>query len=478
MAKADKSKTRSARGTGRLYKRTKDGQEHSSDSKTPGVFWIQYTIDGKRKRHALTGADGKPITDLRKAEAERKRLTAPFRAGKRADQIQALTAALQQAETVEVQAVEDAAPVLPIVEAWEAYLQSSDRPDTGEQTLKYYAGYWNRFFKWIEQTAPDIHSLRDITPKTAQDYAATLNSGTLSPNTYNKHTGFLKLFFRVLQDAAGLKENPFEKIRKKNLKTNTRRELTIAELKEILEAASGDLQTLLYLGTFTGLRLGDCCTLKWGETDLDRGLIRRVPNKTAKNHKPVLVGIPAALHGKLSETPKTKRKGYVLPRFAELYNYRSTDGRPTRQPDISNEIQKVFEDCEIQTQKEGTGKEAYEAAFADWEANGKQGAKPIRKRAVVEVGFHSLRHTYVSLHAEAGTPQAMIQANVGHSNPAMTAHYTHVNEEAARQIAGVLTLNAPETDQHRAPLPGWAREIIEGMTPKNLKQAQKELLKK
>jgi len=468
-----KKKTRSARGAGRLYKRTKDGQEHSSDSKTPGVFWIQYTIDGKRKRHALTGTDGNPITDLRKAEAERKRLTAPLRAGKRADQIQALTAALKQAEAVEVQAVEDAAPVLPIAEAWETYLQSPDRPDTGERTLVDYSSYWNRFFKWIKKTAPDTHSLRDITPKTAQDYAATLNGETVSPNTYNKHTGFLKLFFRVLQDTAGLKENPFEKIRKKNLKTNTRRELTLAELKDILEKATGDLQTLLYLGTFTGLRLGDCCTLKWGETDIDRGLIRRVPNKTAKNHTPVLVGIPAALHAKLSETPKAKRKGYVLPRFAELYNHRNASGRPSRQPDISKKIQKVFEDCEIQTHKEGTG--FIETINPE---TGKKEKVSTGKRAVVEVGFHSLRHTYVSLHAEAGTPQAMIQANVGHSNPAMTAHYTHVNEEAARKIAGVLTLNEPETDQTRAPLPGWAREIIEGMTTKNLKQAQKELLKK
>jgi len=449
-----KKKTRSARGTGRLYKRTPDGQECRSDSKTPGVFWIQYTLNGKRKRHALTGTDGKPITNLRKAEAERKRLTAPLRAGKRADQIQALTAALAQAEAVEVQAVEDAAPVLPILEAWEAYIKNPDRPDTGEQTLADYAGHWKRFCKWIEKAAPELHSLREITPKTAQDYAATLNGGTVSPNTYNKHTGFLKLFFRVLLDDAGLKENPFEKIRKKNLKTNTRRELTLAELKEILEAADGDLQTLLYLGTFTGLRLGDCCTLKWGETDLDRGLIRRIPNKTAKNRKPVLIGIPAALHEKLSETPKMKRKGYVLPRFAELYTYENSSGATVRRGSITNEIQQVFTDCEIQTHKEGTG-------------------AGTGKRAVVEVGFHSLRHTYVSLHAEAGTPQAMIQANVGHSNPSMTAHYTHVNEEAARQVAGVLTLGGK---QAWPALPEWARELVKGMTVKNWKKIKADLL--
>jgi len=476
MAKADKSKTtdkektRAARGTGRLYKRSKDGQEHRFDSKTPGVFWIQYTLNGKRKRHALTGTDGKLITNLRKAEAERKRLTAPLRAGKRVEQLQGLTAALEQAKTEEGKAIEDSAPILPVVEAWEAYLQNPDRPDSGEGTLRNYAGHWKRFSKWIKKTAPDVHSLREITPKIAQDYAATLNGGTVSPNTYNKHTSFLKLFFRVLQDAAGLKENPFEKIRRKNLKTESRRELTLAELKEIMEAASGDLQTLLYLGTFTGLRLGDCCTLKWGETDLDRGLIRRVPNKTAKNHTPVLVGIPAALHAKLSETPKTKRKGYMLPRFAELYTYRNKEGRPSKQPFVSNEIQKVFEDCEIQTHKEGTG---YKTE-PDPNNPGETIEVYTGKRAVVEVGFHSLRHTYVSLHAEAGTPQAMIQANVGHSNPAMTAHYTHVNEETARQIAGVLTLNAPE--QAARIVPPWILEKLKEAVKQNDMQIVAELI--
>lgn len=169
-----------------------------------------------------------------------------------------------------------------------------------------------------------------------------------------------------------------------------------------------------------------------------------------------LLSIPAALHEKLSETPKTKWKGYVLPRFAELYTYRSASGKPTRQPDISKEIQQVFTDCEIQTHKEGAG-------------------PGTGKRAVVEVGFHSLRHTYVSLHAEAGTPQAMIQANVGHSNPAMTAHYTHVNEEAARQVAGVLTLGEPE--QAAQQVPDWIKEKLQGMTEKNWKQIKADLLK-
>ena len=61
-------------------------------------------------------------------------------------------------------------------------------------------------------------------------------------------------------------------------------------------------------------------------------------------------------------------------------------------------------------------------------------------RAVVEVGFHSLRHTWVSLHAMHGTPQAVIQESAGHANPAMTEHYTHVSIDAARRAAEALNL--------------------------------------
>lgn len=473
MAKAKKKtekKTRSARGTGRLYKRTKDGQEYPWDNKTPGVFWIQYTANGKRARHALTGKDGKPITELRDAEAERKRLTAPMRAGNREAQIKAVAATLLQAGEETALATEAAAPLLRIADAWAIYLQSPDRPESGEGTMRNYVGQWERFEEWTKLQDPMPLTLRDITPQMAQDYAATLNGGAKSPNTYNKHIAFLRLFFRVLQDAAGLKENPFAKIRSKNLKTNSRRELTIAELKAILKGATGELQTLLFIGTFTGLRLGDCCTLLWGEVDLDRGLIRRIPNKTAKKGKPVLIGIPTALHAKLSETPPEQRTGYVLPKYAETYTYTNAEGDPNRRPDIAHEIQAHFNKCKIRTVKPGTG----------FIKNPKTGKKESTgKRAVLEVGFHSLRHTWVSLHAAAGTPQAIVQNVIGHANPAMTAHYTHVSEDTARHTAKAWQLNEPAKMKNADPdrvVPPWIKELAKGMNAKNWKQIRAELI--
>ncbi|MFO7870706.1 MAG: tyrosine-type recombinase/integrase [Kiritimatiellia bacterium] len=53
-------------------------------------------------------------------------------------------------------------------------------------------------------------------------------------------------------------------------------------------------------------------------------------------------------------------------------------------------------------------------------------------------GFHSLRHTFVSLCRESNAPLAVVEAIVGHANPAMTRHYTHVGDLAASQAVAAL----------------------------------------
>jgi integrase len=168
---------------------------------------------------------------------------------------------------------------------------------------------------------------------------------------------------------------------------------------------------LLALGIYSGLRLGDCATLRWGEVDLPRAMIRRIPNKTARrNPKPVIVPIHPILIGMLSETPLNKRGEYVLPEMAALYN-RRTDM-------VTDMVQRHFKARGITLHKPGTGKDG--------------------KRAVIEVGFHSLRHTFVSLCRESNAPLSVVESIVGHSSPAMTRHYTHVGELAAGRAVALL----------------------------------------
>jgi hypothetical protein len=95
-------------------------------------------------------------------------------------------------------------------------------------------------------------------------------------------------------------------------------------------------------------------------------------------------------------------------------------------------IQRHFEACGVHTHRSGTGFETVKGE------DGQEQAKHTGKRAIVEVGFHSLRHTFVSLCREANAPLAVVEAIVGHATPSMTRHYTHISELAAGQAVAAL----------------------------------------
>jgi integrase len=296
--------------------------------------------------------------------------------------------------------------------------------------------------------------LRDVTRAVAEEYAASLNHGRLSAGTFNKHLNLLKLVFRVLKDKGRVTVNPWADIQRKRNVAQGRRELTIEELRNVCQSATGDLRVLFGLGIYSGMRLGDCATLRWAEVDMARNIIRRIPNKTARrNPKPVIVPIHPVLKEML-ETTATKQCGdYVLPEIAELY--------PRRPDAVTNLVQRHLIACKIKTHKPGTGE------------NG--------KRAVVEVGFHSLRHTFVSPCRESNAPLAVVESIVGHSNPAMTRYYTHVGELAAGQAVAMLpsvmgqAASIASTVNLEATL-SQARAMAQKMTAKNWRKKQAALL--
>jgi len=209
---------------------------------------------------------------------------------------------------------------------------------------------------------------------------------------------------------------------------------------------------------YSGLRLGDCATLRWAEVDLQRAIIRRVPNKTARrNPKPVIVPVHPVLLSLLGDPPAAQRAEYVLPETAALYAHR-TDA-------VTDMIQAHFKACKIKTHKPGTGP-----------------ASKAGKRAVIEVGFHSLRHTFVSLCRESNAPLAVVESIVGHSNPAMTRHYTHVGELAAGRAVAALPALMGDAPRGETAIPNpedvmcQVRQLISGMSDANWQEKKAALL--
>jgi len=88
---------------------------------------------------------------------------------------------------------------------------------------------------------------------------------------------------------------------------------------------------------------------------------------------------------------------------------------------------------------------------------------------VVDVGFHSLRHTFVSMCREAGAPLSTVESLVSHSSVRMTQVYSHTSIEAA--TSAVALLPAVIGDMAAKPAvrsrDDSLREIIESQTADN-----------
>jgi integrase len=420
-------------------------------------FYVRWLINGKVFSKALRDDKGEAITTRREAEEATTKFMAPFVVADETAALESIAGKLEGRKAELAQLQDQQNPPLPISQAWTAFLASPNRPDSGEQTLYQYSCQFSAFVEWMQEKHPEATTLRDVTQQIAEEYAASLNGGRLSPNTYNKHLNVLTLVFRVVKQKARLTTNHWEDIQRKHLVTHSRRELTVDELKKVCKLAAGELRALFALGIYSGLRLGDCATLRWGEVDLTRGIICRIPNKTARrNPKPVLVPVHPVLRDMLAATPVDQRADYVLPETAALY---------LRRIDlVTDMVQQHFKTCGLKPHKPGTGEAG--------------------KRAVIEVGFHSLRHTFVSLCRESNAPLAVVESIVGHSNPAMTRHYTHVGELAAGQAVALLPSVMGDA---KKPAPGLperdgaatlreAHRLAKNMTAANWKERKAALL--
>lgn len=434
--------------TGKLYK-----------AGTKGFWYIRYQFEGKDTRTRLLDPDGKPIIREKEAQAAANRLLARIHETNKAEQLRTLKNDLQDAE----QAAADAAAMLlnsraTIADGWRLFMSCPKRPASCKRfpvdaiprhtTAANYRSYYDRFSGWINEHSPAARLLSDVTPEIAAAFMEQIRQEG-APGTFNKYLQFFNCFFQTLANAGKITaENPFRDIDRAAPEYNSKRPLTIEQIALLIDRAAGDMRLLVALGYFTGLRLGDCCTLHWREIDLLRGVIERIPRKTAhtvkdKTQAAVKIGIPAYLFQMLIAVPERERVGYLLPQFAEKY----LNGGGQQ---ITKQILKHFHACGIETHRAGTGIQT--TTDPDTGDTVRSGC-----RAVVEIGFHSLRYSYISHNAEAGTPAAVIQRNAGHASPAMTEHYTKISDRAAVKYAAALQLPMPDAEEV-APAAGDAPE--------------------
>lgn len=338
---------------------------------------------------------------------------------------------------------------LPLAEAWHHYEMSPNRRDIAKSTLDSKRTVWMAFARWMEKYHVEIGHLAEVTEEAVAEYLMQFKCNH-SATTYNNHVCVLREVFRTLAEKAGVVNDPWANVCLRADDSVSRRELSLDEVERLYTAASKEgkeWKLLLATGIYTGLRLGDCCRLKWECVNLERQLIQVIPEKTKRHAhgKPVTIPIHpqllAELQGKWEEARKKRKEcadggqeandagGFVNPAIADLYLNRKWQ--------LDAGLRRIFKASNITMSFKMDG----------------------RCRKTVIASFHSLRHTFVSLSANAGVPLPVVQSIVGHCSTTMTRHYYHENEDVLRQAVEAIPAigaGAARTPRVGLPAPGAA----------------------
>lgn len=271
---------------------------------------------------------------------------------------------------------------------YDRFMSDVNRGKTVASTDVLYNTVIGKFVAWLDKHYHRVAYADEVRVEMCSEFLSEL-SKSVSDHTYNHYIILLGYSFKVLLG----EKNVWSKFNKRKAENKyERRALTKEELGRLFEVVNAlpmEFKLLFYLGVFTGMRVSDCCIIKWEHINFEKGFISLVPLKTKKFKRPTFIPLHPHLRKVLIERwhRTSHHTGYVSPRNAELYLSNH----------ITNYIAPVFVKARIKTSSD------------DYK------------------GFHMLRHTFVSICANSGVPLAVVQSIVGHSCPEITQHYFHLD---------------------------------------------------
>jgi integrase len=395
--------------------------------KETGYYYLQYSINGKRKVISLktrneTEAKTRQKDMMKTAMVADTKEKVLFHIGENRKLISSVKYLLE--------------------DVWDKFKQSQIRPDSRSGTLENYERNWNKFKKWLISERPKIKRINQITSLEAETYMAKIWAGGMAPATFNYHLHSLKHIFKIL---CGSTENPFVKIHQKQLEHDaSRKPFTLEQVNSILAAFDdpellklkienqSEMKTMFYLGAYIGARLIDCALMKRESIDLAQRSISYVPIKTQRINRRVTIPIRSEqFYNHLSLCLKAESTSeYLLPAVSQRY-IKNKGG-------VVNDSIKVFAFCKIRKVKSRLPK----AERKQIKNTGKQ-----RLNEKVEYGFHSFRHFVGTTLANLGTPIKTLAEMLGDDIATASKYYIHVSGEEKKKAIGGLLLDGDKEQE-------------------------------
>ena len=243
--------------------------------------------------------------------------------------------------------------------------------------------------------------LSAITPFDLEKVKKVMRDKGLAPKTINYCLDTVRVVYNKAV-AWGLfsGENPAKRVSRIKHDNRRRRFLSVEEARALLEELkqrSQQTYEIAVLALKCGLRFGEIANLRFGDIDLENGLLFiRDPKNRESRTAYITPEVREILEAKIPAPPE------------QLVFPSDTGGRMTQ-------VSKSFDRT---VQKLGFNK----------------GITDPRQR----ITFHSLRHTFASWLAISGVPLNTIRELMGHKTLVMTTRYSHLSPSAKRKAMDSL----------------------------------------
>jgi integrase len=352
--------------------------------KKQGVWWIDYYVEGHRKRERI-GPDKKlAATVLKKRKVE-------IAEGKFLDKRRPVTTTFDELADRYLAYARD-----------QQQKRSWTRDRTSLTTLKAYFGG---------------KRLTEVTPASIEAYRtwrrATISRRSLpvTPACVNRELACLKRAFNVARRGlivlkGGMPTtNPMAMVSLERERNERDRVLSVEEFQRLSQVAADWLKPFMLVGYHTGMRLGEMRALRWDQVDLKSGTIRLRSGDT-KTDEPRVIPLNEALTSLLKTA--TRYLGcpwvFVNPSLVDAW----------------------------QADPEGVDPRYHKTSITH------AFIRACRKAGVANATFHDLRHTFVTNARRAGVDYFRIMAITGHKTMAVFKRYNTVDEADLRQAMRLM----------------------------------------
>lgn len=250
---------------------------------------------------------------------------------------------------------------------------------------------------------------------TVDDIARFKDDALASGVTRSTVAGYMKILrmpFREAMAAGVIPVNPTALVKVRRVSPLRRGTFTLAEIKALLAAADDEWKTAIFIGLFTGLRLGDVINMKRSDLSADMTFLCVKPSKRQdREAAPLIVPFHDELQRHLLRCCGSLTSAdYLMPSLQK----KDISGRNGLSFDFLRLIELAGITNKPTKEKNGKG------------------------RAFHRLTFHALRHTFNSLLAVGGVPQELRMKLMDHRSLRVNDGYTHVELETLKEAVRTL----------------------------------------